>query len=421
MYSSDDAVMRAVEYDSLFSFMVERYLTWSTRIFTDTIFMVLLRLPPLVWRVLDTCFYTLFALAVSYLANGEKSRAVSWTVVLLFLLYPFTDMVSAGWIITTCVYLWSAAAVAFALAALKKALSAPKERLSPGWWAVGIASSLLAGSQEQACAALIALSGLALIHALVNKRFHPLAAAELCIGLAMLMLHLLSPALPIRDVAEAAGWFPEFETLTFLQKLEMGFSSTMYKFLMEPNLVFLAFCAFLLLRLIQKKARPFAVLCGFFPLFLSIVFGFGLGFEAFNAAFPSLGGVRCALGYYGTNPVFGDWDSFLPLLVLAAAAASIVIALWNAFDNREAALLAVYALCVGTAVRMVLGFSPTIWGSGDRTFILLYFVFVYLAAMLAAEIGREQRALLTKANLYAALLAGFAFVQNLIDTNAIGQ
>ena len=421
MYSSDDRVMRAIEYDSLFSFMVERYLTWSTRIFTDTIFMLLLHAPTILWRVLDSLLYTGFAMALTYLVSARANQKLRYLVLCFFLLYPFVDMVSAGWIVTTCVYLWSAASVAFALVPAKMALVSPDNRLKPQWWVFGILFSFLAGSQEQACCTLIAMAVLMGGWALYQKKFHPIYGVELGIGLVMLGVHLLSPALAIRDVAEAAGWFPDFAQLSFLQKLEMGFSSTMYKHLMEPNWIFLFFAILLTARLFQRKVCPFGRLTALIPLGTSIVFGFGLGYPALAATFPEIAAIRDALGFYGTNPAWGNWESFLPLLFLIANAVCIVIALYLAFEKPEEGLLCIYTLCVGTVVRMVLGFSPTVWASGDRTFIVLYFVFIFLSCRLANAMEQEERPFLSGLLAPLSLVSLMQFVTTLLETNRIGQ
>ena len=234
MYSSDDEIMRALTYDNLFRFMFERYFAWSTRIFTDTIFMVLLRLPPILWKILDSALYTFFAMASSYLAGGRDKPAVRRLCVCGFCLYPFVDMISAGWIVTTCVYLWSCAFLFFAAAASKKSITSPGGRVHAGWWILAVVSSLMAGSMEQSCCCLIVLGASFTVYSLLKKRFSVLYAIELSIGIGMLCLHMLSPALSIRDVEEAKGWFPDYATLGLAQRLEMGFSSTVFPMPSKP-------------------------------------------------------------------------------------------------------------------------------------------------------------------------------------------
>lgn len=422
MYASDDAVMRNTAYGPFLTFMVERYFGWSTRIFCDAAFLLLLKAPPMLWKILDSCLYTAFAFALSSLVADGKSRRVDWLIVCLFLIYPFTDMVSAGWITTTCVYLWTCAAIAFAMLPVKRLLSRPGEKLPRRYAVLGILAAFFAGSQEQACCALLALLGLFAVYRLVKRqKLHPLLIAQLVVAAIMLSLHFSSPALSIRDVEEAAVWFPDYHTLGFFTRLEMGFSGTMYHFLMEPNLLYASFAGLLTLRLAQKKAGPAILLAAAFPLCVSLCFGFGLGFEAISAAFPAFAAVRDALTHYGTAPAFGDWDTFLPLLVLLAAALCQVVALLAAFDEKKRGWLAIYILGVGVAARVALGFSPTVWASGKRTFVILNFVFVYLAALLGAEMERGRGRPLSGCLAGLSALAALQYIETLLRVNEIAQ
>ena len=421
MYASDDRAVRAIEYGPFFQFMVHRYISWSTRIFVDAIFLTLLKLPPILWRVLDTSVFTAFAWAVSYLVSDGKNARVNWLVALFFLLYPFTDMVSAGWITTTCVYLWSCAAIAFALVPIKRLLAHPEQRLPARYAALGVLAALLAGSQEQACCTFLAIAALLLIYAIATKRFRPLLAVETGLAACMLVVHLSSPALGIREIEEAVVWFPDFAALPFFNKLELGFTSTMFQYVVFPNLVFAGFAALLFWRMIQKKRAPAYIVLAALPLLLTLVYGFGLFAPAMQKAFPTLYAVGSSMTKYGTNPVWGDWDSFLPLLTMLIAAACVAVCLYQAFDEKRTALLCLYALCAGAAARVVLGFSPTVWGSGARTFVILYFVFIFLAARIGAEMEKEGRAFLRNALPALALLAAMQYVETLVQVNAIGQ
>ena len=420
MYSSDDEIMRALTYDSLPRFMIERYFAWSTRIFTDTIFMILLRLPSIVWRILDSALYAFFSMAVSYLAGGRDKPPVRWLCVCGFCLYPFIDMISAGWIVTTCVYLWSCASLFFAAAASKKAFEAPSGRVNAGWWALAVLASLLAGSMEQSCCCLIVLGAACIVRSLSEKRFSWLYAIELAIGVCMLCLHMLSPALSIRDIEEAKGWFPDYATLSLAQRLEMGFSATMYHFLAEPSLLFLLFSSFLFTRILMKKRPALFVICGALPLLTCLIYGFGLGAGAFEALFPELWAVKNALGHYGTCPVWGDWDTFLPLFVMILNAICVCAALYCSFDAPKDRWACLLALCSAAGVRVAIGLSPTIWASGFRTFIILQFTFVYLTCRLASEMIEEKRSFPAGALPFAAIAAAAQYVTTLLQCNRLG-
>ena len=169
------------------------------------------------------------------------------------------------------------------------------------------------------------------------------------------------------------------------------------------------------------KKRGFPVLvAGAIPLLTCLIFGFGLGAPAFSVLFPELWSIRSALGHYGTCPVFGDWDSFLPLLFMTANAACVCVSLIFAFDSAEDRWSSVLALLAAAGVRVAIGLSPTIWASGNRTFIILQFTFVFLTLRIASVMVSEKRAFPRIALPFAALAAAAQYITTLLQCNSLG-
>lgn len=56
--------------------------------------------------------------------------------------------------------------------------------------------------------------------------------------------------------------------------------------------------------------------------------------------------------------------------------------MYKALDQSEYKILAIIVMLLGSISRLVMGFTPTIWVSGIRTFSFLYMSMIIVAIML---------------------------------------
>lgn len=191
----------------------------------------------------------------------------------------------------------------------------------------------------------------------------------------------------MRYQSEVSTWFPGFEELTLLNKIEIGFSSTGYALVMNKNAVFAGF-ALLLATLVWMKRTDFlSRMVSAAPAAASVMMGY---FPNTLAAFlPRVSRMRDALHETGTGATLRSIGTLIPDVFLGALFVCVVFGLMVAL-GRKAGTSAVYVLCVGLGIRMMLGFSPTIWASGVRTFVPLYAVLIALSGLLLREIGRAK-------------------------------
>ena len=81
--------------------------------------------------------------------------------------------------------------------------------------------------------------------------------------------------------------------------------------------------------------------------------------------------------------------------------------------GREAWLLAyfpIYLLLVGLASRMMMGFSPTVWASRERTFTIAYFAMLAIAVMLVRKLLLHPENGLYRKFLHAGIALHFIFI-----------
>jgi hypothetical protein len=93
-------IMERYDYN-IFQVLYHRYNTWSSRIFIEFFDFIIPCLPVYIWKVSDIIIcLLLWKMSAIYIEDKYISG-------LCLLAYPFFHMGSAGWQVTTIVYLWT--------------------------------------------------------------------------------------------------------------------------------------------------------------------------------------------------------------------------------------------------------------------------------------------------------------------------
>lgn len=376
----DDAYFRdslKPENVTLYSFLVHRYANWSSRILIE-ICAIMVNQVPIIWWFLDTAILLLIAHSLRLLLPSMDKKTTYFLVCLIFI-YPFIDMRTAGWVTTTMNYTWPLAFGLYAMIAIKKILHAEPMQVSQ--YVLGVLALLYAANHEQMGTLLVGFFVFfSLYQIITQKKLHWFLALQTVLSIVSLVFILTAPGNALRAAWTVTTHFPGYVDLSLFNKIEMGFSSTLFGLVMHPNLSFLLFGLLLVFVVkVTKQSRVYLVISAF-PLFFSVVFGL-LG-PVTGRLIPFVGTIRGAMTLTGTNPSFSQPMSLIPDLFLVMVCISVIISLYRIFTGKKEVLLVLLVLGAGFASRMIMAFTPAIWFSEARTFIYLYFALLYCSVRL---------------------------------------
>lgn len=360
-------------FEVFFNYLANRYRVWSSRQVIEGV-LIFLAPFPFLWKVLDTLLWVSIAHMFSRFFNSERRAALNWFIVCAMLSFPLKSMSTAGWIATTTNYSWPLALGMFSLLPADNAIKGKKTGLPV--YILAVLALLYAANLEQMCCVLLALFGLFLIYLYGrDKKIYKFIVLEILVCLGMLAFIATCPGNSRRYTEEIKNWFPTYPELSFLQRAELGYSSSLYKVVMESNPVFILFGFALAVAVFVNNRNVACRYIAAVPLAAGLVMGvFG---EAALTVLPNLAGMRNQLtdtgtGFRLTNPLSWPPDAFLTAVLVCA-----LLGIWIAFrKNRGKAFFLCYLLLAGLASRVMMGFSPTVWASNDRTFIFMYFAFI---------------------------------------------
>lgn len=407
---SDDAIFaEELKNETLLEHISHLYFVTNGKVFTDTMAAVFTSLDPLVWKTLDTAM--LFVIAVCagrlFLSPGKEFLGC---IAVLFL--NFSSLPSAGYVASSVNYIWSAAALLAALLPLKYGR---RMEGRPVFFFLCCAAALYAGSQEQSGAIAVTVYTLYITGCLFRKARIP-KYIWVPYGTAILSLALLLTAPGHANKAASYNIFciPDYLSLGFLEKAVRGFTSTAAVVVTGQTVVWPLFCFLLLLAVWMNRKDFPARLLSFLPLAGSLVLG---NFQEF---LPEA--ARGALSYraswsftmpdyrYIDASSYGSWQSYLPLAAALLILGLVFLEIFWAFGRGKTGACLFLTLAAGFCSRVVMGFSPTLYGAYYRTFLFLYLALGICIAMVLDRLLREggrARAALALSAVLPCLLAAY--------------
>lgn len=355
---------------SILEILAHRYETWSSRLGIELVLIPLVH-APMLWRILDVLVFASIPILLDKLL--EADRDLRWWIAGFTLLYPFTDMMSAGWISTTTNYLWPLWCILFLALHIKKAV----REVPVAWYekAAGISACAYAASQEQAAALLLVVLVLALIRQRGRKcRDNAYLCVLLGITIAWFAAILLCPGNAVRGLQEIQGRMPEFASFSVWEKLYMGLANMERVFIAELDYVFLM-TVLLLAGFVYLKTGDYRkTACAGLPLLVL------LGQSVVRSRHVRFANIF-VIPEQTTEWNFRSPSAWLPLLFLAVCIGGILCALYWLTEDRVRYLYTVLLLGAGFATGAVMGFSPTIYASANRPYIYLYFTCIFVCLM----------------------------------------
>ena len=91
--------------------------------------------------------------------------------------------------------------------------------------------------------------------------------------------------------------WPGYSEMSFIRKIEMGYSSTWYEMIMQPNLLFTLFCGLIFVGIQLKYDKSLYRWLAFLPLLTSL--DFGLFSPVLGGIFPFVSHIQGVLTDYG--------------------------------------------------------------------------------------------------------------------------
>lgn len=378
---------KVLSNQTLVDYISYRYYNWSSRVLIESILIVLVRQNMILWEIIDCVLYTVGVYYVIRIFNRKNSTHIALLGVLLFLMYPFHEMATAGWMATTLNYLWP---FSFAMiSAIPLINMSYGKKTSKLVYVISALALIYAVQQEQCCALIFGLNLVYLVRCYLKKEeLNRYNIFVILVSFASLIFIFTCPGNSIRYAEELSYWYPQYANYGILEKIYLGFIPT-FALLLEEKIIFPLFYLILtvsaLLKVENKYWKRFLKLNIVFILFL-VVFKTCLDVSILGSALDSatLSSLAAPFGAfvdliwplkeallvmgYETVPEINVLTILIALYLLVSSCWMLV----KVFDGYDFLIL----FLAGFMSKFVTGFSPTVFASGPRTLVFFYFILI---------------------------------------------
>ncbi len=332
----------------------------------------------ILWRPLIAGSYVVSAICLHRLfpidTDTPRSNAViSCCGVLLF---PLVTMSETGWFSTSVVYIVPVAILLAGCLGLKHAYSSSEDPL-PLWRYISFLIAFWFGcAHEQLSALMFGLNLVLLFYTVViaRKKVSIPHLAFFAVALIQTWRTVTWAGNTARISRETNAFFPEYLSFGPLDKLYLGFQSTMHYTVASKPMTLFVLSLFLILAIFSRYKDRFYRALSMIPAAILFVFGFG---------YPILAGFYSNLGYFTTELVtltnFVNIRPYFTTFVYLCLIGIVLICIYLVFGNTFASLLNGAIFLGGLCTRFIMGFSASVYMSGYRTALIMFFCMIIVA------------------------------------------
>ena len=386
----DQVFLESVTGTSIWSYVGPRYYTWSSRIIIELVLCSVLKISKYLWILIEALMVTLVAYSLSklFVKKDENQKENTLMLVLMIFIYPIMIMNGAGWAATTINYMWPLATGLFALIPIRKILDGEKIKF---WqYPLYVLAIIFASNQEQACAILFGTYLLFTILMIIkNKKIHPFMIIQTLLVIASLVFILTCPGNAARTETEIKNQFKDFEMLTVLDKIGIGLTSTMGIIIKNGNIVFALMSMLITVNIFLNYKEKLYRIVSLIPLFSILTLSYFR--NILHTVFPYFSTVRELIIKEEMILTAGNCNNLfnvIPIIFAAINFICIIMSLLLMFKNlkNNTALL---VFLIGFASRLIMGFSPTVFLSGERTMLFFDFSMIIVSILIWQEVIKK--------------------------------
>lgn len=385
----DDAYfIEQVTNNSILSFVKDRYNWWSSRVIIEFVLCFVLKTSKYLWVILEALMVTLAGYSISKIFIKDNKNENTVMLIFMILAYPLNTMASAGWAATTVNYMWPLATALFALIPIRKIWDGEKIK----WYEYILytISLIFSCNAEISCAILAGAYILFIIlYILKNKNVKPYLIIQTLITIASLIFILTCPGNHARNASEIGKNFQNLEMLSLFDKISLGFTSTFGLIIGKGNIIYTIFTMLITIYIFNNYKDKLYRVVAIIP-FLSIMLMYYLSpvtdnvFHFVDSFKDFITQEMVFLGPITSNNML----YVIPLIFAFVNFISIVLSLLLIFKNVNSNI-ALIVFFAGFASRLIMGFSPTIFMSGERTMIFFEFAMIIDSILIWQELIKK--------------------------------
>lgn len=373
-----DDLFFANQKGNLIEILTNRYYNWTSRILIETVLISILAHASFLWKIIDALMLLLISYSLNKVFNQKKSSFINMMIVLLLIIYPYSQMNSAGWGATTINYLWPLALALFALIPIMNEVR--KNDYNKIGLLAYFPAFIFAINQEQL--SVLYLGFLIIFNFYVyvtNKKINKLLFFYLIMNIIAIIFILKCPGNMIRLREETLTWFKDYNQLTVIDKIGLSLNNTFELVIGKTNYLFILMYSSITYYLLKNSKHKSLKIISILSLLGTVIiphFDLFTMNDIYNKNIWILNEMLKVLPISQIEYLFSIVLSIL-YLVNTIFLLSVIFK-----ENNYLRIFVPIIFLAGILSRMIIGFSPTLYISSTRTAIFMFFSFIMITIII---------------------------------------
>lgn len=375
MYMDDEVYAKVFNSFSTFkTWAIEFYNIWSGRIVTSALSNIFLRMPLIIFRICNTLVYIMGIMAILEIikcfAKVNNAKTENILLFILFLLSFIIDenviKMGALWVTGSFNYLWPMAFMFVALIPFIKEFN--DIQYSKRCYILYILADFIACFAEQPTLILATIGTIVVFYIIFSKKkLNRLLILHYIVILLLTTIEMTAPGNFVRYTASTLRRYPTFDMLNIGDKLLQGMIVISNQLLSYDNILMIILTFLIGIR--NSKAEDKKIK---YKLFSTIPFLYFIISYIFGKL--EIGeGTLYNLILFGKEYLYGI-KIYIPIFIFILNLILVACLILFSFDNEKKGIFTTLIFLGGIASSLTIGMSPTIYASGERTFLTMDFM-----------------------------------------------
>lgn len=372
LIGDDSWFQRVGTQQNIFDFLNFRWNVWTSRIIIEFILIILLQLPKIVWIILDSfVFLLIFDCLIKLLDFNKEEVTIKWyLLIVMLLLLPFSLFGEAGWYATTTNYALPLSLGLYTLVIMKKEIE--KESVKIYEFIFLYLSIIISASSELITALLFGISIMSMLwNYIQTKKIYKVNSIILVLSIISLIVHLMCPGNEARTLAETANWYPAFAYFNMIDKIMLGVITTSSHLISKISMVTIFFFASIVIGSIRNEKVTYRKVNITLSMFISCEYIICILLRKFD--------IIHTFWKYDNLLESIPYDSLELYVFLIFIVINLLILVYLIYQLAHFKEITILIFMASICVRFIMGISPTIFASGERTYIFTYIGFICIA------------------------------------------
>lgn len=201
---------------------------------------------------------------------------------------------------------------------------------------------------------------------------------QLLISSLQLIFTLTTPGNTKRSAIEAANRFPDFIHYSLFHKIDLGFTSVGRMLFIENDFLITTFFIIIAIMVFSKTTKLSWRCLSLIPILFNLLFIFFSSQSnktVFNLLVPRF---LSKITNTGTGASLSAPVTWIPDLCFLVSLFAVVVSLFVIYHNISQKILFSIIFIMGVLSKFIMGFSPTVWASGNRTGFITYICLIII-------------------------------------------